>query len=91
MQLFGNKRLQADVPLSDKTVRDITVILKSCLKYGMQKGYISSERINIVFPSNRNKCTKIETYNVKEQQIIVEAVLFNLSSQSNGILLSLYT
>lgn len=91
MRWFGNNRLQGDTPLAEKTVRDITVILKSCLKYGVQKGYISSKRINICFPAGKNRNKNIQTYNVREQQIIVEAVLSNLSSQSNGILLCLYT
>lgn len=91
MHWFGKRSLNGDTPLSSKTVRDLTVVLKSCLKYGVQKGYISSANTNVVFPIVKKENTQVQTYNVCEQQTIVEAILADLNSKSNGILLCLYT
>ena len=91
MQWFEHNRLQGEMPLSDKTVCDIMIILKSCLNYGVQKGYILPKSVNIVLPTVKTKNARIQIYNLKEQQVIVEAVLSNLTSRSNGILISLYT
>lgn len=91
LQWFGRNRLQGNIPLSEKTVRDIIAILKSCLNYGIHKGYLSCKEINISLPINKKTNTKVKTYNVREQQIIIDAILSNLNSQSNGILICLFT
>lgn len=90
-QWFENNRLQGNMPLSDKTARDITLIFKLCLNYGMQKNYIPNQKINLVIPVCKNRTVAAQTYTIREQQIIVNAILSNLTNKSNGILISLYT
>lgn len=91
MTKWVGNRLQENMPLSDKTVQDITVILKSCLNYGVRKDYISPQKIDIAVPATKKKNRSIQIYSIREQQTIVNGILSNLSSQSNGILISLYT
>lgn len=86
-----NNRLRGNMPLSEKTIRDITLILKLCLNYGMQKNYIPNQKMNLTVPVCKNKNTAAQIYNIREQQTIVNSILTNLTNKSNGILISLYT
>lgn len=90
-QWFKTNRLCDNTPLSDKTARDIILIFKLCLNYGMQKNYIPNQKINLIVPICKNRNATTQTYSAQEQQIIVSAILGNLTNKSNGILISLYT
>lgn len=77
--------------LSEKTVKDIVVILKSCIKYGSKNGYIPSQDIEITFPPHKGYHQKISIFSIREQQIMANAILSSLNNKTNGILISLHT
>lgn len=76
--------------LSDKTVRDIVMLLKLCINYGKKKGYIEQQSYDIEFPTKRSSA-QIKTFTREEQQKIIQAVKLSKNSKTNGILLSLST
>lgn len=76
--------------LSQKTVKDIVMILKSCIKYGKKCGYIDFNDVEITY-SSRRQGKRIKSYSVDEQSLIVNAVLSDLNCKSIGILITLYT
>lgn len=76
--------------LAEKTVKDIIVILKSCLKYAEKKGYASLKEIKVSMPSKQKK-HRIQVYSVKEQQEIVKAAMQMSDNRAKGILICLYT
>lgn len=90
-QWFENYCVHGDPSLSNKTVKDIISIFKLCLNYGIQKNYIPTQKINLTVPICKNKTIAVKIYNIQEQQIIVNAILTDLTNKSNGILISLYT
>lgn len=76
--------------LVDKTLRDIVMLLKLCINYSKKKGYIKQFSYEIVFPTKRQP-VRIKTFNIEEQQKIIQAVKRKKDSKTNGILLCLYT
>lgn len=76
--------------LSRKTVNDIVMILKSCIKYGKKCGYINFDDVEIMhYPKTQAK--RIKSYSADEQRLIINGVLSDLNSRSAGILITLYT
>lgn len=76
--------------MSQKTVKDIVMILKSCVKYGYKYGYINFNDMEITYISQR-QVKRIKSYSVDEQNLIINAVLSDLNCKSIGILITLYT
>lgn len=91
LQWLDNGRKDGTGCLSEKTVKDIVVILKSCMKYGARAGYVPCRDIDITFPSNKACHKKIAIFSIREQQLLAGAVLNGLSNKTSGILISLYT
>lgn len=91
LQWLDNGRKDGTGCLSEKTVKDIVVILKSCMKYGKKNGYILCNDIDITFPSQKGNHKKITIFSIREQQILASAVLSEPSNKASGILISLYT
>lgn len=76
--------------LSEKSVKDIVMILKACIKYANKCGYINLKDMDIRYPSKKNY-KKIKTYSAYEQRRIIRAVEADLNYKSLGILITLYT
>ncbi len=53
VQSFVNQKLESG--LSQKTVRDILVVLKMILRFGAKRGYWPSRQIDIIFPTERER------------------------------------
>lgn len=77
-------------PLSEKTVKDIIMVLKNSLKYAMNQGMMSQVNLDFIYPKNQSK-HKIYILTKREQTKITSYILDNLASKNIGILISLYT
>lgn len=83
-------RVGENTPLSEKTVKDIMMVLKSTLKYAMNQNIINLVNLDFVYPKNcRTK--KLYILSKCEQRKITEYILDNLNSKNIGILISLYS
>lgn len=91
LKWLGGNKLNENQILSEKTVHDIVVILKTCLKYGVRKGYIIQDSTDIILPNTKGSKSKIQVFDANEQKIITQAILTNLNNRSVGILLGLHT
>lgn len=91
LQWLDSGRKDGNGCLSEKTVRDMVVILKSCMKYASKKGYITSGDVDIIFPSPKNKNSDVQIFGINEQKKLAKSILNNLTPKTNGILISLYT
>lgn len=85
-----NGRVGENTPLSEKTVKDIMMVLKATLKYAMNKGSINLINLEFSYPKN-HKAKKLYILSKCEQRKITEYILDNLNSKNIGILISLYS
>ncbi len=83
-------RVINDRGLSEKTVKDIMMILKSCLKFAMNEEKMSQINLDFIYPKNHKK-QKIYVLTKREQRKITEYALNNLNPRNVGILISLYS
>lgn len=83
-------RVATDKGLSEKTVKDIMMVLKSSLKYAMNEGKMSQINLDFIYPKNHRK-QKIYVLTKREQRKITEYALNNLNPRNAGILISLYS
>lgn len=91
LQWLDNGRKDGTGCLAEKTVKDIVVILKACIKYGAKNGYLPYRDIDLAIPSKKGCHKKISIFSVREQKLIANAVSNSLSNKTGGILISLYT
>ncbi|CDA80009.1 putative uncharacterized protein [Clostridium sp. CAG:594] len=74
--------------LSNKTIKDIIMVIKSSLRKVFEENKIKSFSLKLVYPKEKN----IKTMNVlskNEQHILMEYIIKNISDKNVGILLSL--
>ena len=74
--------------LSNKTIKDIIMVIKSSLRKIFEENKIKSFSLKLVYPKEKN----IKTMNVlskNEQHILMEYIIKNISDKNVGILLSL--
>lgn len=83
-------RVGENTPLSEKTVKDIMMVLKSSLRYAMNQGVINVINLEFTYPKNQ-KNQRLYILSKKEQKKITEYLLDNLNPRNIGILISLYS
>lgn len=88
IQAFINKKI--DSGLSEKSCRDILVVLKMIIKFSVKKEYCSGFIVEIIFPPKR-KNNKIEVYSKEEESKIIKYIVSNFTFKNLGILLCLYS
>lgn len=88
-KLKGGK-LTTKSSLSEKSVKDIMMVLKSTIKYAMDQGTIDSINLNFTYPKS-SKRKKIYIFTKREQKKITEYILKNTTPKGIGVLISLYT
>lgn len=88
IQTFINKKI--DSGLSEKTCRDILVVLKMLIYYSVKKEYRSTMFIEIIFPTKR-KNNQIEVYSKEEENKIINHIISNFTFKNLGILICLYS
>lgn len=86
VQDFINRKL--DSGLSQKTVRDILVVLKMILHYGAKHGYIESHQMDLVFPTEREK-QDVEVLTLANQRQLMTYVKEHFTFQNLGIFICL--
>lgn len=88
VQHFIIKKL--DDGLSQKTVRDITVVLKMVLRFAYKNNFLSYRELEYKFPTNtENK--KIEVLSIENQKKLMRYIENNFSFKNLGILIALCT
>ena len=75
--------------LSEKTIKDITIIIKGSIKKAINENKIKYMELTFNYPKD-NKENKIYILSKSEQNKITNYVLDNLSSNNIGLLISLY-
>lgn len=84
-----NGRLDHTGGLSEKTVIDILIIIKSSMSYAKHHGYITKCDLSRICIKNTEK--EIKILSMKEQQQLTQVLLADLDFCKFGILLALYT
>lgn len=88
VQKFALKKL--DEGLSEKTIRDIIIVIKMIQKYGVKNGYLEYQPIEIKFPSNpKNK--ELEVLSKANQKKFMLYLKDNFTFKNLGIFICLST
>lgn len=90
LELSKNGNKNNGSGLSEKTIKDICIIIKSSIKKGINDGLINHIELTFNYPKS-NKEGKIYILTKKEQNKLTNYSLDNLNSRNIGILLSLYS
>jgi integrase len=86
VQDLVNRKLAAG--LSQKTVRDILVVLKMILRYGAKHGLMEAHQIDIVFPTEREK-NDVEVLTLTNQRQLMTYVKEHFTFLNLGIFICL--
>ena len=88
VQDFALEKLQEG--LSQKTVRDILVVLKMIQKFGAKNGHLPFAEWDVRFPTEQKKA-ELEVLSVSHQKQIMKYVIDNLTFRNLGIFICLST
>lgn len=86
VQKFVFRKLEGG--LSQKSVKDIIIVLKMILKYGVRNGYMELREINVRFPTERER-KELEVLSLGSQQKIMRYLKDNFNFMNLGIYLCL--
>lgn len=87
---YKNGRMDNTGGLSDKTIKDISMLLKTSFKSAIKSELISGFDLDFSYPKI-SKEEKIYVLSMKEQKILTNYIISNKSTKNFGILLTLYT
>jgi site-specific recombinase, phage integrase family len=90
LNLFKNGRKDGFGGLSEKTIKDITIIIKGSLRKAINEEKIRHFELTFNYPKD-NKNSKIYILSKHEQNKLTNYVLENLTSRNIGLLISLYS
>ena len=90
IELFKNGKKKGDGGLSEKTIKDITIIIKGSLKKAINEDKLKHIELTFNYPKTNSE-KKIYVLTKHEQNKLRDYVLENLSNRSIGILISLYS
>lgn len=76
--------------LSERTVREDVMIIKSSLKAAAKEGLIQRREMQIIFPAGKQDC-KPAALSAENQALYTRAVINSLDSRSAGIIFTLHT
>ena len=79
-----------DAGLSEKTIRDIIIILKMILKFGIKNGYLEYAQIDAKFPSKQEK-KDLDVLSKADQKKFMEHLRNNFTFKNLGIFICLST
>ena len=77
-----------DSGLSQKSVKDMLVVLKMVLKYGVKNGFMERRDIDVRFPTERER-KDVEVLSLENQQKIMRYLRSNFSFMNLGIYICL--
>ena len=86
VQSFVNRKLASG--LSQKTVKDILVVLKMILRFGVKHEYLKHKEIDIRFPTERER-QELEVMTLSQQKQLMNYVRDNFTFFNLGILICL--
>ena len=75
--------------LETKTIRDIITLLMQIIRYAENKEYIPQLKDEIIIPNTVTK--DLDVLTISEQKALVNSIKGNITEESIGILLSLFT
>ena len=90
LELSKNGRKDNNGGLSEKTIKDITIVVKGSIKKGINEGKIKHIELSFNYPRN-DKEKSIYILTKQEQKKITNYVLNNCTSKNIGLLISLYS
>ena len=90
LHLLRSGRLDGQGGISERSARDIVVVLKNSLRDAIKHKLLPPTEIDILFPNNKDRF-KIKIVPKSDQQRLIQAIYLNLTTRSAGILLALYT
>lgn len=90
LELSKNGKKNGSGGLSEKTIKDITIIIKGSIKKGINEDKIKHIELTFNYPKE-NKDKNIYILTKHEQNKLTDYVINNLTSRNIGILLSLYS
>lgn len=76
--------------MSKKTLKDILMILKMIMKYGVKHGYFQYQEFDIHFPTDREK-KELEVFSIEQQKKILNYIKTHFNFENLGILICLNT
>ena len=79
-----------DAGLSEKTIRDIIIVLKMILKFGIKNGYLEYVQIDAKFPSKQEK-KDLAVLSKADQKKFMEHLRNNFTFKNLGIFICLST
>ncbi len=79
-----------DASLSEKTIRDIIIVLKMILKFGIKNGYLEYVQIDAKFPSKQEK-KDLDVLSKADQKKFMEHLRNNFTFKNLGIFICLST
>lgn len=83
-------RLDGNGGLSDKTIRDIGIVIKLSFKSAIKNNLIDYFSLDLYYPK-KDVVHKIYIFNKIEQKKIIDYVMNNMNIKNLGILLTLYS
>ena len=90
LELSKNGRKDNNGGLAEKTIKDITIIIKGSIKKGINEDKIKHIELTFNYPKD-NKENKLYVLTKREQNKITNYVLENINSRNIGMLISLYS
>lgn len=90
LELSKNGRKDNRGGLAEKTIKDITIIIKGSIKKGINENKIKHIELTFNYPKD-NKENKLYVLTKREQNKITNYVLENINSRNIGLLISLYS
>lgn len=88
VQKFVLTKLQAG--LSQKTIKDILIVLRMILKYGAKQQYCTYLPFDVKFPTER-ECQKLSVLSIANQRKIINYVIENFTFRNLGLFICLST
>lgn len=88
VQEFVFKKLNDN--LSQKSIKDMIMILRMIIKYGVKYKMIPYQEIDVIFPTEREK-KELEVLSISDQKKIINYVKSNLTFKNLGIYICLCT
>ena len=88
VQSFALKKLEQG--LSEKTIKDIIIVLKMIIKYAIKCGYLDYVQIDVKFPSNQQK-KELEVLSKSDQKKFMNYLRDNFTFKNLGIFICLST
>ncbi len=82
--------VKIDEKLSQKTIKDVIMVLKMIVKFGSKNNYISYHEIEAIFPTEREK-KKLEILSVNDQKKLINYLKENMNFKNLGIYICLCT